>query len=63
MLFALVTILMFVGLYCFGLAVRCLWMLDWAATQPQFEEEEKKKDDGPHLTRLGRPNIEIKLSA
>ncbi|MFT5369267.1 MAG: energy-converting hydrogenase Eha subunit F [Candidatus Latescibacterota bacterium] len=64
----LVTIVCFLlaGLYFFGLAVRHLWLLEWYQLNPAPIPEapsDEKTDSGPKLTRLGRPIVEIKLSA
>jgi len=55
------------GLYLLGEAVRRIWLMEWAQMNPTpivpESDEESENDDGPKLTKLGRPITEIKLSA
>lgn len=63
----LITIVFFLllGLYLFGIAVRHLWLIEWYQINPApIEAPPKEEDDeGPKLTKLGRPITDIKLSA
>ena len=64
----LVTIAFFLlaGLYVLCETVRRLWLMEWNQMHPapiEVPPEEEKKDEGPKLTKLGRPITEIKLSA
>lgn len=70
MLLITVTFFLFTGLYFLGEAVRRLWLLEWQQMNPTPNAAEKEKDnknddddEGPKLTKLGRPITEIKLSA
>jgi len=64
----LITIAFFLlaGLYFLGEAVRRLWLLEWNQMHPapiEVPPDEEEKEEGPRLTKLGRPITEIKLSA
>lgn len=67
----LTTIIFFLiaGLYLLGEAVRRLWLMEWKQMNPALlttepdEDKDKTEEEGPKLTKLGRPVTEIKLSA
>lgn len=64
----LVTIAFFLlaGLYILGETVRRLWLMEWNQMHPtpiEAPPDDEEKDEGPKLTKLGRPITEIKLSA
>ncbi|MBT3605875.1 MAG: hypothetical protein HOE48_13915 [Candidatus Latescibacteria bacterium] len=62
----LITIIFFLllGLYLFGIAVRHLWLIEWYQMNPApVEAPPEEEEEGPKLTKLGRPITNIKLSA
>jgi|GEM_PF-6578648 len=72
MFFLLISCLLLMGLWCFGMAMYRLWLLDYIDAYPPIElpeeqeqgqEEEEKEEEEPQLTKLGRPISEIRLSA
>ena len=68
MLLVTIIFFLFAGLYFLGEAVRRIWLMEWAQMNPapiapESDAESENEDDGPKLTKLGRPITEIKLSA
>jgi len=53
------------GLWCFGMAMYRLWLLDYIDAYPPIDipEEPEEEEEDPKLTKLGRPVLETRLSA
>lgn len=60
-----ISCLLLLGLWCFGMAMYRLWLLDYIEAHPPIAlpEEKEEEEEGPKLTKLGRPITEIRLSA
>lgn len=67
MYIAFISCLLISGLFFFGMAIYRLWLLDWMQANAPIPQEDQENgestEDGPKLTKLGRPVTEIRLSA
>ena len=65
MFFLLISCLLLMGLWCFGMAMYRLWLLDYIDAYPPIDipEEPEEEEEDPKLNKLGRPVLETRLSA